>query len=242
MYACDCVMVDEVDLNTHIHTRTRTRLTAVFAMFVCIYMYSLCIIYLFTLDRCHLPVHQDGSCNGLQHYAALGRDKPGGLAVNLLPSDRPQDVYSEVLNLALQAIDRDVLISPDEEDLQLRKKGINARLIHGHVNRKVIKQTVMTSVYGVTLTGARLQIMGKLKDKIYGDDMINRQIDDELFSASRYIAACFLPFALIGQVYDQIMNLILIIHSLTVLLTHSLTVLLVCVMLFCWCFLAIWHI
>ena len=72
--------------------------------------------------------------------------------------------------------------------------------------------------------------------------MINRQIDDELFSASRYIAACFLPFALIGQVYDQIMNLILIIHSLTVLLTHSLTVLLVCVMLFCWCFLAIWHI
>ena len=23
---------------------------------------------------CALPVHQDGSCNGLQHYAALGRD------------------------------------------------------------------------------------------------------------------------------------------------------------------------
>uniref|UniRef100_A0A7N0T8Q2 DNA-directed RNA polymerase n=1 Tax=Kalanchoe fedtschenkoi TaxID=63787 RepID=A0A7N0T8Q2_KALFE len=23
----------------------------------------------------HIPVHQDGSCNGLQHYAALGRDK-----------------------------------------------------------------------------------------------------------------------------------------------------------------------
>ncbi|KAI3816460.1 hypothetical protein L1987_16158 [Smallanthus sonchifolius] len=23
----------------------------------------------------HMPIHQDGSCNGLQHYAALGRDK-----------------------------------------------------------------------------------------------------------------------------------------------------------------------
>ncbi|CBI27616.3 unnamed protein product, partial [Vitis vinifera] len=22
-----------------------------------------------------MPVHQDGSCNGLQHHAALGRDK-----------------------------------------------------------------------------------------------------------------------------------------------------------------------
>ncbi|KAF2591229.1 hypothetical protein F2Q70_00041373, partial [Brassica cretica] len=27
----------------------------------------------------HLPIHQDGSCNGLQHYAALGRDSVGSL-------------------------------------------------------------------------------------------------------------------------------------------------------------------
>ena len=40
-----------------------------------------------------LPVHQDGSCNGLQHYAALGRDEDGGKAVNLLPGDSPEDVY-----------------------------------------------------------------------------------------------------------------------------------------------------
>lgn len=142
-------------------------------------------------------MHQDGSCNGLQHYAALGRDKPGGQAVNLLPSERPQDVYSEVLNLVLQAIERDILIPEDEEDLKLRKKGVHARLIHGHVNRKVIKQTVMTSVYGVTLTGARMQIMGKLKDKIYGDEMINRQQDDELYSASRCVV-----FSLYGSSTD----------------------------------------
>ena len=37
-----------------------------------------------------LPVQIDGSCNGLQHYAALGRDARGGGAVNLLPSERPQ--------------------------------------------------------------------------------------------------------------------------------------------------------
>lgn len=37
-----------------------------------------------------MPVHQDGSCNGLQHYAALGRDLTGGYAVNLCPSDKPQ--------------------------------------------------------------------------------------------------------------------------------------------------------
>lgn len=32
-----------------------------------------------------IPVHQDGSCNGLQHYAALGRDAFGGSQVNLTP-------------------------------------------------------------------------------------------------------------------------------------------------------------
>ena len=30
----------------------------------------------------HLPIYQDGSCNGLQHYAALGRDVIGALQVS----------------------------------------------------------------------------------------------------------------------------------------------------------------
>lgn len=51
---------------------------------------------------CHLPIHQDGSCNGLQHYAALGRDQVGAESVNLAPSDRPQDVYSNVAALVLE--------------------------------------------------------------------------------------------------------------------------------------------
>lgn len=41
-------------------------------------------------------VPQDGSCNGLQHYAALGRDSVGAASVNLASSDVPQDVYSGV--------------------------------------------------------------------------------------------------------------------------------------------------
>ena len=58
-----------------------------------------CNLYLFTDSGdpttfvSHLPIHQDGSCNGLQHYAALGRDVLGAGAVNLLPANEPQDVY-----------------------------------------------------------------------------------------------------------------------------------------------------
>ena len=45
------------------------------------------------------PVHQDGSCNGLQHYAALGRDTAGAKSVNLYPFNKPSDVYQEVVDL-----------------------------------------------------------------------------------------------------------------------------------------------
>lgn len=40
---------------------------------------------------------QDGTCNGLQHYAALGGDVAGAIAVNLqncAGQDKPQDVYA----------------------------------------------------------------------------------------------------------------------------------------------------
>jgi DNA-directed RNA polymerase, mitochondrial len=46
--------------------------------------------------------NQDGSCNGLQHYAALGRDVLGGRSVNVLPSPKPQDVYSEIAAIVEQ--------------------------------------------------------------------------------------------------------------------------------------------
>ena len=51
---------------------------------------------------------QDGSCNGLQHYAALGRDKAGAQSVNLWPYDRPQDVYSDVCDLVSWSVCRSV--------------------------------------------------------------------------------------------------------------------------------------
>jgi DNA-directed RNA polymerase len=53
-----------------------------------------------------LPIQQDGTCNGLQHYAALGGDTAGAMSVNVLPSDYPQDVYSEVLKAVLGLVQK----------------------------------------------------------------------------------------------------------------------------------------
>jgi len=49
------------------------------------------------------------------------------------------------------------------------EKGVQiAQVLEGHIHRKVIKQTVMTTVYGVTRFGARLQIARQLKGKYEG--------------------------------------------------------------------------
>lgn len=101
---------------------------------------------------CYFPVHQDGSCNGLQHYAALGRDYEGAVSVNLAPSDRPNDVYSDVAVLVEATRAKDAL---NDDKL--------AKTLDGLIGRKVIKQTVMTYVYGVTYYGAKYQIIKQLK-------------------------------------------------------------------------------
>ncbi|XP_068656238.1 DNA-directed RNA polymerase 2, chloroplastic/mitochondrial-like [Aristolochia californica] len=125
----------------------------------------------------HMPVHQDGSCNGLQHYAALGRDKLGAAAVNLVAGEKPADVYSGIASRVLEIMKRDA-----EEDLEKNPNAKIARLLVKEVDRKLVKQTVMTSVYGVTYIGARDQIKKRLSERNAISD------DKERFIAASYAA------------------------------------------------------
>lgn len=132
----------------------------------------------------HLPVHQDGSCNGLQHYAALGRDYEGAAAVNLVPFERPQDVYSRVVDLVEKTRHKD---AENGDEI--------AQMLDGLVQRKVIKQTVMTTVYGVTRYGARHQIARQLTAKGFSDKQI--------WKASSYLTTK--TFESIGQMFNKSM-------------------------------------
>lgn len=76
----------------------------------------------------------------MQHYAALGGDARGARAVNLENGDRPADIYSGVADLANKVIKQDAA------------RGVKlAQLIVNPLGRKVVKQTVMTTVYGECL-------------------------------------------------------------------------------------------
>lgn len=122
----------------------------------------------------HLPVHQDGTCNGLQHYAALGGDTWGAKQVNLEPGDRPADVYSAVANLVKEAIAKDV-----------EAKNPFAEALNGKITRKVVKQTVMTNVYGVTFAGAKKQICKQI-DALYPN--LSKECEIPHIVLSTYIA------------------------------------------------------
>lgn len=100
-----------------------------------------------------LPVHQDGTCNGLQHYAALGGDAAGARQVNLEPGDRPSDVYTAVSDAVKAEVESDFKAGHPV-----------AKILHGRIGRKVVKQPVMTNVYGVTYYGARAQVKKQLEE------------------------------------------------------------------------------
>ncbi|CCD26083.2 DNA-directed RNA polymerase NDAI_0G03060 [Naumovozyma dairenensis CBS 421] len=130
----------------------------------------------------HQPVHQDGTCNGLQHYAALGGDVEGATQVNLIPNERPQDVYRHVANLVKKRLEKAVLAGDKKAELLVDK-----------ITRKVVKQPVMTNVYGVTYVGATFQIEKQLSE--YFPDR------KQCFDLSKYLT--FHVFATIRELFHS---------------------------------------
>lgn len=100
----------------------------------------------------HCPVQIDATCNGLQHYAALGLDPDGAMQVNLAPSERPANLYQAVADECR----RIVLSRLEEEENEV------ARMSLPHIDRPLVKQPVMTTNYGVTKAGMRDQITATL--------------------------------------------------------------------------------
>ena len=139
-----------------------------------------------------IPVHQDGSCNGLQHYAALGLDEIGAAQVNLIPLERPGDPYTEVCNTVNARIALDCA-DPERQHHKI------ALIMSGKVHRKIVKQTVMTTVYGVTFVGARDQIEARLREE-YGESGSGTLSKEDVQAGSQYLAHITLES--VGEIFQ----------------------------------------
>lgn len=95
----------------------------------------------------HIPVGMDGSCSGIQHYAAILRDPVSGKAVNLVPDVKPNDIYGDVAKVAVIELEE---LSTTSDDAEIRAAASGWLVIKGGFNRKITKKPSMTLTYGST--------------------------------------------------------------------------------------------
>lgn len=102
-----------------------------------------------------MPIALDGSCNGLQHYAALLRDPVSGRSVNLTPGDAPSDIYADVAAVVTRKLE--ALVDSGEDD-----DGMAAAWLAWGVGRSDTKRSVMVLPYGGTRFSCRDFVMERL--------------------------------------------------------------------------------
>lgn len=100
-----------------------------------------------------LPVASDGTCNGLQHFAALLRDPVAAEAVNVVDNQRPNDIYQTVADVVLKKLEAEAATNPLA--LQWLESGL--------VNRSLTKRPTMTLAYGAKQFGFADQLKEYLK-------------------------------------------------------------------------------
>jgi DNA-directed RNA polymerase len=101
--------------------------------------------------RSRVPIAMDGTCNGLQHLSALGRDAVGGRWTNLVPGERPEDIYREVAEQLKRLL-----------EAHAANGWVMAELWLPFVDRKLVKQPTMTTPYGARLKAFQQQIRQRL--------------------------------------------------------------------------------
>lgn len=112
--------------------------------------------------KCGIAIAFDGSCSGIQHFSAMLRDEVGGKAVNLVPADKPSDIYRIVADKVQEVVTHD-LENGTEDSAYAQTNEETGEITQGTewgtksiarwwntygITRTVTKRCVMTLPYG----------------------------------------------------------------------------------------------
>lgn len=92
-----------------------------------------------------LPIQKDGANNGVQHWAAIMRDKKLAKLTNVLPSSSPQDLYQYVADKTYD------IIKQNNTDSDWYPRFLDYWI--KELPRKVAKRSTMCDSYGLTFYG-----------------------------------------------------------------------------------------
>jgi len=120
-----------------------------------------------------LPIQSDCSNSGLQHYSAMMRDEVGGKATNLIPANKPNDVYGLVAEKVI-------------EKLQSKTDPMAKKWLDYGIDRKICKKPVMCLPYSLTQYSCRQYIQDHVEKELVER---NRQHDfgEDLFRSTHWL-------------------------------------------------------
>jgi len=131
----------------------------------------------------HLPVAVDGSCNALQHFAAIQRDQILAERVNVLPGETVRDIYSEVAAECNRILKELLEIENRNKDLTDQERFARLLTDKGGFDRKLAKRAVMTTGYGVTEFGIKQQFLELIQEgKRDSSPILDTDLDARLSS------------------------------------------------------------
>ena len=135
-----------------------------------------------------LPIQADCSNSGLQHYSAMMSDKFGGEATNLVPLNKPSDVYNIVANKVIDKL-KNYHKSPRIPDVGKKdfqdEKYAKLWLEYG-VNRKICKKPVMCLPYSLTRYSCRQYLEDHIVKEL-NERGTKHFFGEDLFRATSYL-------------------------------------------------------
>ena len=124
----------------------------------------------------------DGTNSGVQHYAAASLNKDDGKLVNLVPGDKPQDIYRAVADVV-------------KEDLENSSEDLAKAWLDYGVSRSTVKRNTMTYGYSSGRYGFADQLfedtMRPLADKVMRGELKEHPFGDKVQqqAAARHLAS-----------------------------------------------------
>ena len=120
-----------------------------------------------------LPIQSDCSNSGLQHYSAMMLDDVGGKATNLIPSNKPQDVYR-------------IVAEKVKEKLESLSDPMAKLWLDYGVDRKLCKKPVMCLPYSLTQYSCRQYIQDHI-EKEFKERGVQHNFGRDLFKATNWL-------------------------------------------------------